>query len=209
MFAQKVGYIPWPAKLLEVSQGSQVGLVQFVYSNDCHTISYRKLWPYNEQTKQQFATKETLEYIEFAKAILMADKISESELRFLYEVRLQRDTLHVEPHFIEQVNRLRRSLTVQQKDYPNARLAFQQLLQMSISQLLLIRNREAVESIRLLCRFVHHEASDPNEPVVVRQLANRLMQRYGAHFDTGNFWSQYCKLSNIYMRYTVPVAKQS
>lgn len=209
VFAQKTGYIPWPSKLIEVSQGRQVGLVQFVYTNDYHTLSYRKLWPYNEQTKQQFVTKENLEYNEFAEAMWMAEKTSENELRFLHEVRQQRDTLHVEPLFIDQVNQLRRSLTVQQKHYPLAQLAFQRLLQLPLSQLLLIRNREAVESIRLLCRFVHHEATNPDEPELVRQLANRLMKQIAAHFDTANFWSQYCELCSIYMRHTVAIVKQS
>lgn len=207
VFAKKIGYIPWPARVIEVS--SQVSLVQFLYTNDYHSVSYRKLWPYNEQTRAKFVTGQTLNYAEFGKAIRLVEKISEHELRFLHKLRQQRETLHVEPQFVEQVNQLRSSLTVQHQNYAQAQLAFQQLLQLPLSQLLLIRNREAVESIRLLCRYVQHDASNLDGPVLVRESANRLMQRFAEQFNTSQFWSQYCKLCGIYMRYTVPIAKQS
>lgn len=210
MFAKKIGYMPWPAKVIEVWQDRQAALVLFLYTNDYHNISYRKLWPYNELTRVKFVTKQTLDYTEFGKAITMAEKIREHELRLLHEVREQRDTLHMEAVFIEQVNHLRSSLKVHQQNYTQAQLAFQRLLQLPLSQLLLIRNREAVESIRLLCRYVQHEAADLEEPKLVRAMAKRLMKRFASHFKTSQFWSHYCKLYHIYMRYTVAITgKQS
>lgn len=208
VFAKKLGYMPWPAKVIDVCQDRQLILVLFLYTDDYHKVTYRKLWPYNEQTKAKFVTRQNLDYTEYGKAITMAEGIREHELGILHEVRNQRDTLHTEAVFIEQVNHLRSSLKVHQQNYIRAQLAFQRLLQLPLSQLLLIRNREAVESIRLLCRYVQHEAENPEEPRLVRTMAKRLMNRFASHFKTSQFWSHYCNLYHIYMRYTVPIAEQ-
>ncbi|XP_064550845.1 uncharacterized protein LOC135436978 [Drosophila montana] len=231
VFAQKYGYIPWPAKLIDKSN-SRNGLVQFVLTNDRHLIPYGKIWNYNEQSKRQFVTRQTMDYEDFRTAIYIAEYLvqkaletrtaaascsrvepSQQELNFLQEVRKQRSTLHVEPLFIGQVNKLRSSLTQRQQNYAAAQLAFQELLELPISQLLLVRNQEAVESIRLLCRFVNCAPANPADPALVRELAGRLIRRFAnvftQPFTMPDFWCEYCMLAGIYRRHTVEIDNQS
>ncbi|XP_030573633.1 uncharacterized protein LOC115771887 [Drosophila novamexicana] len=234
VFAQKYGYIPWPAKLIDKSN-SRNGMVQFVLTNDRHLIPYGKIWIYNEQSKRQFVTRQTTDYEDFRRAIYIAEYLvqraldtstaaaanapclrispSQQELHFLQEVRKQRSTLQVEPLFIGQVNKLRSSLTQRQQNYAAAQLAFQELLELPISQLLLVRNQEAVESIRLLCRFVNCAPANPADPALVRELAGRLIKRFAKvftqPFTMPDFWCEYCMLAGIYRRHTVEIDNQS
>ncbi|KAL7726992.1 hypothetical protein ACLKA6_010035 [Drosophila palustris] len=217
VFAEKRGYLPWPGRLIDKSNCRR-GIVQFIYTFDRHRIPYTKIWPYNEEYKIKFITKQALEYEEFLEAIRETESIintkniapapSEEELRFLHEVRQQRDSLNVEPLFIGEINKLRSNLTTRHQNYAIAQQAFEQLLKLPISQLLLVRSREAVESIRWLCHFVHWETENQAEVQLVRDKANELMERFAfvfrQPFSEPDFWSEFCKLSDLYMRYTTP-----
>ncbi|EDV91490.1 uncharacterized protein LOC6568282 [Drosophila grimshawi] len=213
VFAQKRGYMPWPAKLIDNSD-RLCGLVQFVNTNDRHLIPYAKIWTCNQRSKQEFITLQALQCEEFYEAILATELIDsqppkgkqQQELLLLDTLLLYRNTLHVEPQFIEQVNKLRRCLTRHRQDYAAAQLAFQKLLELKpFSRLLLVRNREAVESIRKLVGFVNHTRPNPNEPQMVRYLAKRLIRRFAGVFsistNISNFWSSYYMQADIYRRH--------
>ncbi|KAH8382126.1 hypothetical protein KR009_002018, partial [Drosophila setifemur] len=131
------------------------------------------------------------------------------EVIYVQQVRKQRDTLHVEGEFIREINALRSSLTRNKQDYPSAQLAFNQLQALPLSQLLLVRNFEAVDAILQLCRFTSEDPQKAKEAKRVRALANILLTRFASHFmlpyTTSGFWSEFCLLSGIYRRYTVDI----
>ncbi|KAH8267286.1 hypothetical protein KR018_002237, partial [Drosophila ironensis] len=133
------------------------------------------------------------------------------ELAYLLEVRKERDSLHVEVKFIDEINKLRSSLTITRQDYASASLAFHELLELPVCQLLLVRNFEAVNSVRRLCHFALREPSPRLLPQVhhVRTLARKLMGRFAAcvplPYNTPDFWSEFSMLSGIYRRYTVEI----
>ncbi|XP_030371159.1 uncharacterized protein LOC115621607 [Scaptodrosophila lebanonensis] len=261
VFAKKCGYIPWPAKI--IAKHSRASLVQFMSTNDRHRIRYSKIWPYNEYTKSEFITRETLDYEEFREAVFITERIrgvteegiidavmellspieeslvlssqpsptipdqpsplsqEQLDLSYVYHVRQQSDSLNVEPQFIKQINRLRSSLTLTDQNYLNAQAAFLELQHLPISQLLLIRNYDAVDTIRQLCRFrVPYSEEDEltaddlaelqQDSQNVRTQANHLFVHFASKFkqpfSQPNFWSEYCRLTSIYRRYTVAIS---
>ncbi|ALC46578.1 CG7946, partial [Drosophila busckii] len=182
VFAQMTGYIPWPARLLDNSHERQAK-VQFVLTQGIYKVTYAKLWPYNEQSKARFVTADTLAYEDFSDAMRESEQMCEGskqkkwELDFVYELRRQRALLEVEPFFIQQVNQLRRTLTRQNQNYAAAQLAFQELLEMhQLSPLLMLRNKEAVDAIKELCRFKSRRLNDRYEAEHMRDLANYLVE---------------------------------
>ncbi|KAH8358559.1 hypothetical protein KR093_000887, partial [Drosophila rubida] len=210
VFAQAKGYLPWPGKVISIYNRLSAR-VEFIYTDDLSDVPYKKIWPYNDATRKEFITSEKLAYEPFAIAIYMTERMlntfpTDEELRLLLAVRQQRDTLSVEPQFIAQINILRSTLSKTNQNYTLALQAFEILLEMPVSQLLLIRNREAVESIGLLCRFANYEPENQCNVQLVRGKAKQLMQRFAAVFPQPyrkpNFWSEYCMLSGIYRRHT-------
>ncbi|XP_022227267.2 uncharacterized protein LOC111077339 [Drosophila obscura] len=132
------------------------------------------------------------------------------ELAYVQKVRKQSSSLRVETQFVDEINTLRRCLTINYKNYEAAHAAFQQLLKMPVSQLLLVRNFEAVNSIRQLCRFTpttEPQTGNGDAASVVRSQANKLMSRFVSCFKLPytkpDFWSEFIWLSDSYMRYTV------
>ncbi|SPP82614.1 Hypothetical predicted protein [Drosophila guanche] len=136
------------------------------------------------------------------------------ELDYVHKVRKQSNSLRVETQFVQEINTLRRCLTIGYKDYEAAHAAFEQLLQMPVSQLLLVRNFEGVDSIRQLCRFAptlepqtDNGNGNANAAIVIRSQANKLMARFVSCFKRPytkpDFWSEFTWLSDTYMRYTV------
>ncbi|XP_050745088.1 uncharacterized protein LOC108036896 isoform X2 [Drosophila biarmipes] len=134
---------------------------------------------------------------------------AEWELNYVREVRLERDSLVVEAKFIQELNVLRRSLTVRKQVYPSALLALQELQGLALSELLLVRNFGAVEAINSLCSFASAQPQDRQEAEQVKSLANQLMHRFASHFkqpfSTSDFWSEYCLRSKIYRSHTADI----
>lgn len=267
MFAQANGYIPWPGKL--VGKHSRHGLVDFLGTDDSRRILYSKIWPYCDDSKSRFITRENLEYPQFRDAILIAESLSsdlrdnsdccyrvlikedleeepdqekasqeefeqekpgseepayeeprleehsegeigsrESDvLEYLENLRNDRKSLEggVEQKFIEQVNFLRRSLKSNLQDYPSAVMALHELHDMRFSELLLVRNYPAVNSIYLICHL-HTDHADYIEAAEVKLLATHLMSRFASAFNLpdipSDFMDDLRSLSNIYRRYT-------
>ncbi|BFF91077.1 uncharacterized protein DMAD_09443 [Drosophila madeirensis] len=134
------------------------------------------------------------------------------DLAYVHKVRKQSNSLRVETQFVNEINTLRRSLTIGYKNYEAAHAAFEQLLQMPVSQLLLVRNFEGVDSIRQLCRFAptlepQTDNGNANAAIVVRSQAIKLMTRFVSCFKRPytkpDFWSEFTWLSDTYMRHTV------
>nr|XP_017007709.2 uncharacterized protein LOC108064627 [Drosophila takahashii] len=131
------------------------------------------------------------------------------ELNYVREVRLERDSLSVEGKFIHVLNVLRSSLTLKKQDYPSALWAFQELQELALSELLLVRNFEAVEAMHHLCRFASTQPQDRLCADQVKNLAIQQMERFASHFKqsfgTQDFWSEYCLRSRIYRSHTVDI----
>ncbi|XP_070143501.1 uncharacterized protein [Drosophila kikkawai] len=135
------------------------------------------------------------------------DEGQEISIKYVQFLRSNRDSLNggVEKKFIELVNVLRSSLKINQKDYPSAVLALQELHEMTFSELLLVRNFEAVNSIYCIS-FLDTSHQNYVEAAQVKVLAKQLINRFDLVFDlpdiNGPFIDYLRSLSSIYMRYT-------
>ncbi|KAH8311676.1 hypothetical protein KR044_007451, partial [Drosophila immigrans] len=216
VFAQVTGYLAWPAKLIDTSN-KRMARVEFILTEDKHDVPYKRIWLYNDASRKQFITSDQLSYEPFSTAIYVTEQMlntfpSDEEMRFLLQMRQQRDTLTVEPQFIAQINILRSALNKTHQNYTLALQAFKDLLEMPLSQLLLIRSREAMESIGLLCRFASCKPEHQFNVQLVRQKAKMLMQRFAAFFPRPyrkpNFWLEYCMLAGIYRRHTAAIVNR-
>ncbi|XP_002137506.3 uncharacterized protein [Drosophila pseudoobscura] len=271
VFAEYREYLPWPGRIIRKHEQSAV--VLFISTNDCQKISYSKIWPYDDEQKKKYVTKESLDYDDFRLAILMTEQRMggkdtdilnyvwqvmhpgaentspsvalapspapatapapapstapstsgaaaaiaapgthqrEIELAYMRKVHQESSSLRVERQFVGEINKLLKCLTIGYKNYDEALAAFEQLLQMPVSKLLLLRNFEAVDCIRLLCRFaasVEAHTVNRDAAIMVKSQANKLMAGFIACFELpytkDNFWSEFVHLSEVYMRYTM------
>ncbi|KAH8293683.1 hypothetical protein KR054_002933, partial [Drosophila jambulina] len=275
VFAKAKGYIAWPGII--VAKKSLYAMVNFLGSDDMRRISNAKIWPYSEDSKAQFITREYLDFKEFRDAILIAEKLSsdidgnkenvpgkeeasheksgmkepgqeepsheksgmeepgkedpdkeeasqeeprqqgDMMIEYVKVLRENHDSLNggVEKKFIDLVNLLRHSLRTNHKDYPSAMLALQDLHEMTFSELLLVRNFEAVNSICYVC-YLDTAHSNYDEAARVKLLAKQLMTRIAAVFGLpgtiGPFMDNFRSLSTIYRRFTYefdPIQSQS
>ncbi|XP_017057248.1 uncharacterized protein LOC108098669 [Drosophila ficusphila] len=130
-------------------------------------------------------------------------------LKYVRQVRMEVESLSVEVRFIKEINALRSSLTLRNRDFPSALRAFQELQELALSELLLVRNFGAVEAVYRLCRFASAHPQFLLEAEQVRSLAKQLMARFALHFkqpfSSSNFWSEYCLRSGTYRNYTVDI----
>ncbi|KAH8357428.1 hypothetical protein KR084_001309, partial [Drosophila pseudotakahashii] len=143
------------------------------------------------------------------KPIALEQSRANWELNYVREVRLEHESLSVEVEFIHVLNVLRSSLTQKKQDYPSALWAFQELQGLALSELLLVRNFEAVEAMHHLCRFASTQPQDRLMAYQVKNLAIQQMKRFASHFKqslgTEDFWSAYCLRSRIYRNHTVDI----
>ncbi|XP_026842924.1 uncharacterized protein LOC113567382 [Drosophila persimilis] len=265
--------MPWPGRLIRKDE--QIAVVMFICTNDCKKISYRKIWPYDDEQKKKYVTKEALDYEDFRLAILMTERLvggndtdiinyvwqvmhpgaentsqavapapapatapatatatapstapstsgaaaavaapattlREIELAYMRKVHHEGSSLRVERQFVGEINKLIKCLTIGYKNYDEALAAFEQLLKMPVSKLLLLRNVQAVDCIRLLCRFAASMEADTvnrDAAIMVKSQANKLMAGFIACFELpytkDDFWSEFIHLSEVYLRYTM------
>ncbi|KAH8406576.1 hypothetical protein KR215_007943, partial [Drosophila sulfurigaster] len=219
VFAKSRGHIAWPAKLIG-RVNKTVARVEYILPEEKSDVLYKNIWLYNDANKKQFITKENLSYEAFATSIYYTERLLNTfpiydDQRLLHQMLQQRDTLSVEPQFIAEINKLRSSLTKTSQNYNMALQAFAELLEMPQSQLMLVRNPEAVESIGKLCRFVQPESKNQMVVEIVRNKAKQQMQRFAAAFPKPyrkeNFRDEYRLLRAIYSRHmtVTTIVKQS
>ncbi|KAH8246877.1 hypothetical protein KR032_002595, partial [Drosophila birchii] len=144
-------------------------------------------------------------------------KEAEMMITYLKGLRSDQDSLNggVEKKFIELVNNLRHSLRTNQKDYPAALLTLHELHEMTFSELLLVRNFEAVNSIYHVC-YLDTAHRNYNEANQVKLLAKQLITHFASVIrmsDTiGHFMDHFRLLSSIYSRFIYefePLQRQS
>ncbi|KAH8361109.1 hypothetical protein KR200_007354, partial [Drosophila serrata] len=146
-----------------------------------------------------------------------AENLKEEMIEYVRVLRSDHKSLDggIENKFIVLVNLLRRSLKINQKDYPSAVFALQELHGMEFSELLLVRNFEAVNSIYHVC-YLDTAHQNYKEAVQVQLMAKQLIFRFAPLIrlsdSVQNFMDQFRSLSSIYRRFISefePVQRQS
>ncbi|KAH8241969.1 hypothetical protein KR038_006293, partial [Drosophila bunnanda] len=135
-----------------------------------------------------------------------ADNLEEEMIKYVQALRSDHKSLNdgIELKFIQLVNLLRHSLRTNQKDYPSALFALEELHGMTFSELLLVRNFEAVNSIYHICYLdtAHRNYSEAAEvQLSAKQLIFRFAPLIRLSVPMEHFMDQFRSLSSIYRRF--------